>query len=333
LPEAEELQESGGARSFWSGTISFGLVSVPVSLFPAQRSVRVSLRMLSPDGTPLKREYFDPDTGRSLDAGDIVRGYEVEPGQYVVVSDEELDALEPQKSRDIDLRLFVDRREIDPAYFDRAYFLVPAGESTKAYRLLAETMEAEDRAGIATFVMRGKEYLIAILAENGILRAETLRFADELRAPGEIGLPDPDKVKSASVKRFEAAIRKLHAKTFDPEELHDQAAERLRELIEKKQAAGEDVRLSGTTTAEPSGDVIDLMEILKRSLAGEGERKEAKRAPAKRAAGRKGGRKAAPGGDLDALSREELYERAKQLDIPGRSGMSKQQLVKALREA
>jgi len=333
LPEQEDLQEVGGARSFWSGTISFGLVSVPVALFPAQRSVRVSLRMLSPDGTPLKREYYDPETERSLDPGDIVRGYEVEPDQYVVITDDELESLEPQKSRDIDLRLFVKRSDIDPAHFERAYFLVPAGESNKAYRLLAETMEQLDRAGIATFVMRGKEYLIAILAENGILRAETLRFADELRAPTDIGLPEPGSVKPTDVKRFETAIRKLQSKAFEPDELRDRAAERLTELIARKQQEGEDVRISGTPEAQPSGDVIDLMEILKRSLAGEGERKEPKKAPARGSGGaRRGGSKAAAEG-LESLSKEQLYERARDLDIPGRSGMSKQQLVKALQQA
>jgi DNA end-binding protein Ku len=345
LPEHEELQEEVRGRSFWSGTLTFGLVSIPVALFPAQRSVRVSLRMLSDDGTPLKREYYDPDTGRSLAADDIVRGYELEDGEYVVVTDDELESLEPKKSRDIDLRLFVDRARIDPAFFERAYFLVPAGDTSKAYRLLAETMERLDRAGIATFVMREREYLVAILAENGILRAETLRFADELRSPEDVGLPEPPNVKAADVKRFERELRKLHAKQFDPEQLHDRAAERLTELIARKQQQGEDVLISGSgTAAEPSEDVIDLMQILKRSLAGEEGRKAPRRSPAKAGDGRggsprksasgKGGKTRAAGGDeLAELSREELYERAKQLDIPGRSSMSKTQLVKAIRQA
>ena len=337
MPEPEEAREEARTRSFWSGTLTFGLVSIPVALFPAQRSMRVSLRMLSDDGTPLRREYYDPDTERSLEDDDIVRGYELGGGEYVVVTDEELESLEPKKSRDIDLRLFVARSEIDPAFFERAWFLVPAGETSKAYRLLAETMERLDRAGIATFVMREREYLVAILAENGILRAETLRFADELRSPEDVGLPSVPKVKEADVKRFEREIARLHTRKFDPDELHDRAAERLTELIARKQQAGEDVRISGTASAEPSGDVIDLMQILKRSLAGDEERKAPKRSPAKKAAkragrGTKGGNGEA-GGDLSGLSREELYERARQLDIPGRSAMSKTQLVKALKQA
>lgn len=338
MPDDELLeQEDVSARSFWSGTLTFGLVSVPVALFPAQRSVRVSLRMLSEDGTPLRREYYDPKTNRRIDPDDIVRGYELEEGEYVVVSDEELEGLEPEKSRDIDLRLFVDRNEIDPVFFDRAYFLTPAGESTKAYRLLAETMERKNRAGIATFVMRGKEYLVAILAENGILRAETLRFADELRSPSDVDLPEPAKVKAADVQKFERAIRKLSEKSFDPEELHDRAAERLTELIAKKQQSGEDVRIVEAEEGTPSDDVIDLMEVLKRSMAaagGDTERKGPKKAGSRSGGSRaKTSPKKRAAGDLESLSKDELYRRATELDIPGRSGMTKQQLVTALRKA
>lgn len=333
MPDDELLeQEEVGARSFWSGTLTFGLVSVPVALFPAQRSVRVSLRMLGQDGTPLRREYFDPKTNRRVDSDHIVRGYELEEGEYVVVSDEELEGLEPEKTRDIDLRLFVDRDEIDPVFFDRAYFLTPAGESTKAYRLLAETMERLNRAGIATFVMRGKEYLVAILAENGILRAETLRFADELRSPADVELPEPVKLKAADVQKFERAIGKLSEKSFDPDELHDRAAERLTELIAEKQQSGEDVRIVEAEASAPSDDVIDLMEVLKRSMAAAGG--GAARKPAKKAGSReKTSAGKGAGGDLASLSKDELYRRATALDIPGRSSMTKQQLVTALRKA
>ena len=154
--EQEQEQEEGRARSFWSGTITFGLVSVPVELYPASRLQRVSLRMVGPDGTPLARRYFCSKDRKALDWDDIVRGYEIEKDEYVVVTDDELERLAPEKTRDIDLRLFVDVSEIDPMYFERAYYLTPGGNSTKAYRLLAATMEATGRAGIATFVMRGK---------------------------------------------------------------------------------------------------------------------------------------------------------------------------------
>ncbi|MGH7464778.1 MAG: Ku protein, partial [Longimicrobiales bacterium] len=235
---AENAEDGVRARSFWSGTITFGLVSIPVELFPANRSQGVSLRMVSDDGTPLARRYFCPKEERELDWEEIVRGYEIEKNEFVVVTDDELERLEPDKTRDIDLRRFVSAAGIDPIYFERAYYLTPGGNSTKAYRLLAATMEQMDRAGIATFVMRGKEYLIAILAENGIMRAETLRFADEVRSPQDVGLPEPVKPKAAAVKSIEKAIAKLVEQDLDEDELTDRAAEQLLKLVEKKERAG-----------------------------------------------------------------------------------------------
>src|SRR5690242_6652802 len=186
-PAAEE--ETAGARPFWSGTLTFGLVSVPVSLFPATRGARASLRMLGPDGQPLSRRYYAEKSGKDLDADEVVRGFEVDKNKFVVITDEELERLEPEKTRDINLTQFVPADSISPLYFERGYFLTPAAGSQKAYKLLAETMDKNNLAGIATFVMRGKEYLVAIFSEKGILRAETMRFADEVRSPEDVGLP------------------------------------------------------------------------------------------------------------------------------------------------
>src|SRR5437660_10702604 len=134
--------------------------------------------------------------------------YEIDKDQYVVVADEELDRLAPESSRDIDLRRFVDLQSSPPLYFDRSYFLAPSEGSEKAYKLLSETMGKEGLAGVATFVMRAKEYLVAIFPENGILRAETMRFPDEIRSPKEIDLPEKKKVPIATVKKFEKLISK-----------------------------------------------------------------------------------------------------------------------------
>src|SRR5437870_12912494 len=164
--------------------------------------------MLGPDGQPLSRKYYSQKTGRDLDDEDMVRGYEIDKDKYVVVTDEELERLAPEQSRDIDLRRFVDLQSIPPLFFDRSYFLAPSEGSEKAYKLLSETMEKGELAGIATFVMRGKEYLVAIFPENGILRAETMRFADEIRSSKEIGLPEKKKLPAATVKKFEKLIAK-----------------------------------------------------------------------------------------------------------------------------
>ncbi|MEX0907266.1 MAG: Ku protein [Gemmatimonadota bacterium] len=307
--------DDDAARSFWSGTITFGLVSIPVDLYPANRTQGVSLRMVSADGTPLARQYVCPKEERALDWDEIVRGYEIEKDEYIVVTDDELERLEPGKTRDIDLRRFVDAAGLDPIHFERAYYLTPGGNSTKAYRLLAATMEKTNRAGIAAFVMRGREYLVAILAEKGILRAETLRFADEIRGWEDVGLPAPVRANATAVKKFEKSIRGLVRRTLDEEDLLDHSAARLLKLVAAKRRSGEGVVEAATRgDAEPAEGVIDLMDVLRRSLQGQ------KRRRAKRAAG----------SDVSGKSKDELYERAKQLDIPGRSGMTKQQLVRAI---
>lgn len=266
--DSEETEEQSGPRPFWSGTLTFGLVSVPVNLFPANRSARAPLRMLSPEGEPLSRKYYSEKTERDLDADQMVRGYEIDKGKYVVVTDEELERLAPEKSRDIDLKVFVPEESIPPVYFERGYFLTPAPGSEKAYKLLAETMEKSGKAGLATFVMRGKEYLVAIFAEHGILRAETMRFPDELRSPADVGLPKKKpKVPAATVRKFEKLIGSKSKKQLSPERLKDEQTERLLKLVKKKSAQRKNVVEVETEKREP-GKVIDLVAVLKKSLAG-----------------------------------------------------------------
>lgn len=251
---------------------------MPVDLFPATRSEHVPLRMLDADGTPLARRYFCSRDNRELDDDDIVRGFELD-GRYIVVTDKELEALEPDKSRDIDLRRFVDRDAIDPRFFANAYYLTPGGGSTKAYRLLAETMDRAGRAGIATFVMRGKEYLVAILAENGILRAETLRFEDELRTESDIGLPAKPRVNKADVTRFQKAVRARSKTRLDTRELEDEHAAELRKLALAKQKKGRDVVTAPETAEqEDEAEVIDLVQVIKSRM----KRSRAKPQPRKR---------------------------------------------------
>ncbi len=280
--EEVDVEQPGGLRSFWTGSITFGLVTVPVALYSATRSTGTALRMIGPDEAPVQRRYVCSKDDKVLDWDDIVRGYEVEKGKFVVLTDEELEAIEPKKTREIDLRLFVDLDDIDPMYFERAYFLVPSGGTNKAYRLLAEVMEKKKQAGIATFVMRAKEYLVAIIAENGILRAETLRFEDELRDPESIGLPHKAKITTAETKKFETQITK-RAKKLSVSELVDDYAERLEKLVAKKERSKADIVKVPEEAAEeePGGEVIDLMAVLSKSLGG------TTRKPAKRAAPRK----------------------------------------------
>lgn len=259
-----ETREDHTPRAFWSGTITFGLVSVPVDLY-STRAQGERTRMLAGDGTPLKRRYRCPEHDRALDDEEIVRGYDTGGGQFVVVEDEELAALAPKKSREIDLQRFVERKEIPAAYFNRAYFLLPSGDTNKAYRLLAATMEETGLAGIGTFVMRGREHLAAILGEGGLLRAETLRFPDEIRTAEDAGLPKKKKVPAAAVKTWKKAIDKLTRKSLDPDDLDDQSGA-LRKLAERKLERGKDVVDAPEAPPEEQGTVVDLMQVLKQRL-------------------------------------------------------------------
>ena len=329
--EEQDVLDGGGARSLWSGAITFGLLSLAVDLFPAVRSEAVPLKIVDSKHRLLTRRYFCPQHERMLSRDEIVRGYEIREGEYVIVTDEELESLAPEKSRAIDLRKFVEIAEIDPMYFKRSYLLTPAeSEATRAYRLLAETMERSGRAGIATFVMRGKEYLVALLSENGVLRAETLRFHDELRRPEEAGLPLDVVPEPRDVERYRRVIAALAADEIDRDELADTRTAKLRALIDSKLERGVDVeRAAVAEEAQDEAEIIDLMEVLKRRLQPE----EREPAPAReKPAGRTEAR-ARRDDDLEGRTRAELYERAKALGVPGRSKMSKDELVRALREA
>jgi DNA end-binding protein Ku len=268
--EADVLaaEQAAGARprAFWSGTITFGLVSVPVDLYPAARQERSVLRMLHEDGTPLRREYWCPKEERPLPWEDIVRGVEVDRGKWVTVTDEELEALEPRKTRDIELQRFVPRADLPPVYFETGYVLTPAGRSTKAYKLLAAAMEESGRAGIATFVLREREHVVAILADNGILRAETLRFADEVRSPREVGLPPRPKTIPAPTARAAAKAVTAGKGTALPKDLLDDPREEaLRKLVERKLRQKKDVARTeeaGSQLPEP----IDLLSVIRERM-------------------------------------------------------------------
>ena len=223
--------------------------------------------MLGPDGHPLSRKYYAENTGKDLDVDEVVRGYEVTKEKYVIVTDEELERLAPEKTRDIDLKQFVPADSIPPVHFERGYFLTPAAGSQKAYKLLAETMEKSGLAGIATFVMRGKEYLVAIFSERGILRAETMRFEDELRSPSDVGLPKRSAPSKATVTKFEKVIGNKSKKQFSPTKLADKQTDSLLKLVKKKQSKRANV-VRVEEEAETDHKVVDLVAILKKSLAG-----------------------------------------------------------------
>lgn len=203
---------TGPFHAFWSGSLSFGLVNVPVRVFPASRHTGVRLRLFSAGGSSLKRKFYCPREEKPLGDDEIVRGYELDDGSYITVEDRELEALEPEKTQEIALKKFVKLSDLAPILFERGYYLTPQKEAGKAYRLLAFVMEQKKRAGIATFVMHDREYVVAIFSRTGILCAATLRFAGEVRQPASIGLPKPVSFSPARAKVFEHIIDSLSAR-------------------------------------------------------------------------------------------------------------------------
>jgi DNA end-binding protein Ku len=271
-PPPEVENTTAPVRPLWSGTITFGLVSIPVDLFSGTQPRRTAMKLVDKSGHALGRRYHCSKEDKELDADELVRGYETDAGKMVVITDEEFESVAPEMSGDIELRSFVPLEQIPPIYFQRPYFLAPAGKSAKAYHLLAQTMEESGRIGIGNFVMRGHEYLVAILSDHGVLRADTLRYADEIRTPETIGLPKPAKVAAKKVSQLIKEIESLSDDALRLSELEDQDAEALQKLAQAKQEAGEDViRNAGLEEGDPDeaagAQIIDLMEVLRKSLS------------------------------------------------------------------
>jgi DNA end-binding protein Ku len=257
----------------WSGTITFGLVSIPVDLMSAVRPRQTAMKLVDKSGHALGREYHCSKEGKALDNDELVRGYQTDDGKMVVITDAEFESVAPEMSGDIELRGFVPLEQIAPMYFQRPYFLAPSGKSARAYNLLVATMEETGRVGIGSFVMRGHEYLVAIIADNGVLRADTLRYADEIRTPDSLGLPEPGKLAASKVTRFGKVIDGLKRTALDISELADEEARALQELAERKQENDENVihkrglEAADADATEGGAQVIDLMKVLRKSLS------------------------------------------------------------------
>ncbi|MFD9367874.1 Ku protein [Streptomyces sp. NPDC060020] len=323
------------ARPVWAGNLSFGLVSLPVGLYTATDSHTIHFHQLQ-RGTAdrIRNRRVNERTGDEVDLTDIVKGYDAGE-EYVLVEPEELDEIAPGRSRSLEIAGFVDLTEVDPIFFDKTYYLGPRGaEYAKVYSLLEQALAKTGKAGIATFVMRQHEYLVALKAENGILTLHTLHWADEIRDPHKEIDNLPGKAK-ASDKELTMAEQLIEARTmtWDPEQFHDTFQEKVAAMIEAKQA-GETVE-KAEPASEPTG-VVDLMEALRASVERAGSPKATggkATASGKAAEKRPGAKKrirSAPKEDLSGLSKADLYQKAAAADIPGRSHMTRDDLVKAL---
>jgi DNA end-binding protein Ku len=271
----------------WSGAISFGLVNVPVKLYSAVSRKTVRFHQLNAKtGTRIAQKRVDPSTGEEVNYEDLVKGYELTKEHYVVITPDELEALDPEKSRTIDIEDFVDLADIDPVYYDHPYYLIPDKGATKAYGLLLNAMQESGKVAIARVVLRTKENLVAIRpAPGNVLMMETMIFADEVVPPDEIeDLPEAKELK-ASERELQMAQQLIDSLSsdFEPEKYHDEYREKVLELIERK-AAGEEIAVQ-PEAPEPK-KVPDLMAALEASLAavksdGGGDDKK-KKAPASR---------------------------------------------------
>jgi DNA end-binding protein Ku len=258
------------ARPLWRGSLSFGLVNVPVALVPATKDLDVHFHQLhGKSHARLEVRRICTKENKEVDYSEVGHGYELDDGKLVILTDEELDAVQPEKTRTIDIEEFVDVRDIDPVYYDQSYFLIPdeTGEGpSRAYHLLVEAMKDERRAAIGRFVLRTKEHLAALRVRDGLLLITTMRFADEVRDPKELPLPDrrKHKPKPREVDNAVALIGELSA-DFDPErQLKDRHRDRLLKVIARKRK-GETIK--PPEAPETPKAVPDLMEALERSLA------------------------------------------------------------------
>jgi DNA end-binding protein Ku len=256
------------ARAIWSGSISFGLLNVPVKLYSAVARKQVSFRELrQSDGSRIRHKRVAESDGKEVAYEEIVKGYELGPEQYVVMTREELEELDPKKTRAIEIQDFVDLDAIDPIYFDHPYYLGPDKGAERAYALLARAMADRGRVAIARFVLRNREHLAAIRSTGDVLLMATMRFADEVVSPDELDDVIPDEVEDPQDREIEMAgalIDQLSSE-FEPDRYRDEYREELLAMIERK-AAGEEVVEAVSEEPKPT-KAPDLMAALEESLA------------------------------------------------------------------
>lgn len=255
-------------RAIWSGAISFGLVTIPVKLFNgvSKKSVRFN-QIHEPTGARIKRKWISALDGSDIENSDLVRGFEISSGNFVTITDEELDALDPPTSRAIDIIEFVDQDDLDPMLYDNAYYLAPDELAMKAYKVLVNALEESNKVAIAKMVMRTKQYIASVRSANGHLLLSTMVYADELNTAADIdGLAGLDsiEVRQPEVDMAMALIESLSA-DFDHEQFRDEHRERVLDMIQRK-SDGE-VTVVSAPVAKDDGKVVDLMAALEASVA------------------------------------------------------------------
>ena len=252
------------AQGIWSGTISFSLVAIPVRLVKAIEPGRVSFHLLhSKDYSPLARKMFCPEEQTIVPSDEIIRGYEIAPDKYILMTDEELESVSPERSRTIEIVEFIDRKDMDPIYYDHPYYLVPSKGGEKAYRLLVEVMRRTNKAGLAKFVLAEREHLVAVTSRDGALALTTLHYHEEI-LPDEDLSPKKGKIAAEEQSRMKKSIEKM-IEDFDPAKYADERRKRVRDLLEMK--AKEKAPVEAPPVVEEEGEEPpDLVAALEESM-------------------------------------------------------------------
>jgi DNA end-binding protein Ku len=301
-------------RAIWTGSIAFGLVNVPVRMYSAVEEHTLHFNYVhAPDGSRIGYEKICKSEDKPVPDDEIVKAFEYEKSEWVYMTEEDFEAAAAENHKTIDIRAFVPFEDIDPIYFERTYYLGPEENGERVYALLSRAMENSGLAGVAKWVMRDRQNLGLLRIRDGVIALERMHFADEIRSTEGIG-PGDAKLDKSELE-MAAQLIEQYSGEFNPEEYRDTYRDALCEIIKAKRR-GEEVRVE----AEPEAEApTDLMAALRASVEAA---RRGRPAPA-----RKGN------GNLERKSKEELYELAKKADIPGRSDMSKDELVKALRAA
>ena len=251
-------------QGIWSGTISFSLVAIPVRLVTAVETGRVSFHLLhNKDNSRLTRRMFCPEEGTTVPRDELVRGYEIAPERYVLMTDEELESVSPERSRTIEIMEFIDLKEVDPVYYDHPYYLVPSKGGEKAYRLLAEVMARTNKAGLAKFVLNEREYLVAVKSTEGALELVTLHYHNEIRSDEGLS-PKKGALAAEDGNRMKKSIGKM-TQDFDPGKYTDRRRKDIMDLLMKK--AKDRPPVQAPVAAEEEGEgPADLVAALEESM-------------------------------------------------------------------
>jgi len=263
------------ARAIWKGSISFGLVNIPIALYPATRREELKFRLLrQSDLSPVNYKRVAEKDGKEVSWDQIVKGYEYEKGKYVVLKDEDFERVDLEATQTVDIQDFVDQEEIDPIFFYKPYYLEPQKGGDKAYALLRDALKDSNKVGIAKVVIKTRQYLAGVKPEDGVLLLELMHFADELADPGKLHVPKKTEVGKREMNMAKSLIDSMSSK-WNPEKYKDDYREALMEVIEEKvEAGGKEIEEKPKKAPKPT-KIIDLVSVLQKSLEQTGGKKKA----------------------------------------------------------